>query len=555
MLESVALPAAQRDPRLHSGGLAVPMVQDRPRLNKPPLIYWLQSASAATFTLADPRRDAIWMYRVPSLLAAIASVLLTWRLGARLFNESIGHLAALALAVAPVIAWEAHQSRADMLLLACTLAAMRALFEVFRGKNPLSSAQPTPATRWLWPIAFWLACAAGFLTKGPIILMIAALAIATLSVLSRRARWILALRPLLGLVILTASVAPWLYAVASHVGFDRYLSIVRDELLGRSLEPKEGHWGPPGYHIALLSFIFWPGVMLAGVAIPAALRIAFPPGAPIGSTRFARVRALLIGARLADPALAFALAWLIPSWIVFELVSTKLPHYTMPLLPAVAILAAWGARRADAGDLPQTRTRLVRLGLLGWLCIALTFIIATLALAIVSAIDQPLAARRIPALAISILGPLVSLALFVSSARALRAHRYARAHTAGILLMLPLLIALFQFLLPRPLGLSDRLANHLAALDPSSSRPLAMLIYHEDSMVFHTRGRIERIDPPAARDWLIAHPTGLLLAPPTLIANLQREPGTPRLEQRALESGLQYSRGKRVELAWFERAP
>jgi hypothetical protein len=36
----------------------------------------------------------------------------------------------------------------------------------------------------------------------------------------------------------------------------------------------------------------------------------------------------------------FLLAWLIPSWIVFEIVATKLPHYVLPLYPAIAILMA-----------------------------------------------------------------------------------------------------------------------------------------------------------------------------------------------------------------------
>src|SRR5262249_53541084 len=39
------------------------------------------------------------------------------------------------------------------------------------------------------------------------------------------------------------------------------------------------------------------------------------------------------------------LAWLIPSWLVFELVPTKLPHYVLPLYPALAILIACAIER------------------------------------------------------------------------------------------------------------------------------------------------------------------------------------------------------------------
>src|SRR5262249_11525104 len=38
--------------------------------------------------------------------------------------------------------------------------------------------------------------------------------------------------------------------------------------------------------------------------------------------------------------------WLIPSWIVFEAVLTKLPHYVLPLYPAIAILTAGALERA-----------------------------------------------------------------------------------------------------------------------------------------------------------------------------------------------------------------
>jgi 4-amino-4-deoxy-L-arabinose transferase-like glycosyltransferase len=41
-----------------------------------------------------------------------------------------------------------------------------------------------------------------------------------------------------------------------------------------------------------------------------------------------------------EPAVKFLLAWLVPSWVVLELVPTKLPHYVLPLYPAIAILIA-----------------------------------------------------------------------------------------------------------------------------------------------------------------------------------------------------------------------
>jgi 4-amino-4-deoxy-L-arabinose transferase-like glycosyltransferase len=43
------------------------------------------------------------------------------------------------------------------------------------------------------------------------------------------------------------------------------------------------------------------------------------------------------------------LAWIVPSWIVFEAAPTKLPHYTLPLYPALCLLAAsWVLARERA---------------------------------------------------------------------------------------------------------------------------------------------------------------------------------------------------------------
>ena len=46
-----------------------------------------------------------------------------------------------------------------------------------------------------------------------------------------------------------------------------------------------------------------------------------------------------------EPGAQYLLAWLVPSWIVFELVLTKLPHYVLPLYPAIAILTVGALER------------------------------------------------------------------------------------------------------------------------------------------------------------------------------------------------------------------
>src|SRR5262249_9774681 len=79
---------------------------------------------------------------------------------------------------------------------------------------------------------------------------------------------------------------------------------------------QEGHGAPPLTYAVLFWLTFWPAAPLAALAAPSSWR------------------------RRRDPAVKFLLAWLLPSWIVFELVPTQLPHYVLPLYPAIAILVA-----------------------------------------------------------------------------------------------------------------------------------------------------------------------------------------------------------------------
>jgi 4-amino-4-deoxy-L-arabinose transferase-like glycosyltransferase len=87
------------------------------------------------------------------------------------------------------------------------------------------------------------------------------------------------------------------------------------------LSAQESHGAPPGVYLLLFWITFWPGAPLAVMAAPAVWRARREPGAQ------------------------FLLAWLIPSWIVFELVLTKLPHYVLPLYPAIAILTVGALER------------------------------------------------------------------------------------------------------------------------------------------------------------------------------------------------------------------
>ena len=96
-------------------------------------------------------------------------------------------------------------------------------------------------------------------------------------------------------------------------------------MLGKVGTAQTYHWAPPGYYLLAFFATFWPGAILAAIAVP-----------------FAWIHRR-------DEHVTFALAWIVPSWLVFEIVPTKLPHYVMPLYPAIAILTVMAISRHFVG--------------------------------------------------------------------------------------------------------------------------------------------------------------------------------------------------------------
>jgi 4-amino-4-deoxy-L-arabinose transferase-like glycosyltransferase len=528
MFESAALPAAQKNPSLHAGGVIVPMVQARPRLNKPPLIYWLQSVSAAIFTGGAPARDSIWMYRVPSLLAAIAAAFLTWRLGASMFGEATGRLAAAALAICPIFAWEAHQARADMALVALTTGSMLILWRAFSGSHGLAR---SPGVSLNSVVGFWLLIAAGVMTKGPITPLVVAMTALTLGLASRKWLWLLRLRPAVGVLIVSAAVGPWVFAVGRQVGWDTYFATIAAETLGRSVSAKEGHWGPPGYHLALLPILFWPGSLLTAAAVAYAWRCS-----RVASPSRTGIARLLPSVPSAD---LFCLAWILPAWLMFELIGTKLPHYTMPLYPAIAILSA----RAVVDAIAPARDRL---GPSVWLIIGVVIACGSVALQVIVARSPDGASALVP-LSIAVATALLLIPLVARAWGQIRIGAHRALLRTGFIMLLLAWVPLAGLAIPRGINVSRDLFSAIHTIDPGALRPLAAVGYHEDSLIFLTRGRIERINREDLPSWFDAHPGGLA------VVQLDAMTLPPGLESLAEIAGFNYSRGQTVRCALLQR--
>ncbi|HZZ90680.1 MAG TPA: glycosyltransferase family 39 protein [Caulobacteraceae bacterium] len=313
----LTLPATDRDESrfaeasaqmLESGDFTNIMFQDTPRYKKPVGIYWLQSASV--LLLGDGDRRDIWVYRVPSVLGAmLAAWACAW--GALAFLAPREAMMAGVLAAATmVLSTESNLATTDAALCGAITLAMAAL-----GKIYLAARGGPPAGRWT-QVLLWLGLAASILLKGPIGPMVVALAALAVSVWDRDTRWLARVGWSWGPIILAGVVLPWALAitVATDGGF--WGIAVGGDLAPKLFGGQEGHGAPPGYFLLLSPVLLFPAVLLL----------------PAGLIEGWRARA--------EPGVRFALCWLAPSWLVFELVPTKLPHYVLPTFGALAWLMA-----------------------------------------------------------------------------------------------------------------------------------------------------------------------------------------------------------------------
>src|SRR5205807_8385511 len=125
---------------------------------------------------------------------AIGAVLLTYWAALAFVTRRVAFLAGLMMATCLLLNVEARLAKTDAMLLACCTAAMGVMARAYLTQ---STGRDIP---WSHALVLWTALAAGILFKGPLILMVVGLAVLCLGIADRSARWLLRLRPLVGIL-------------------------------------------------------------------------------------------------------------------------------------------------------------------------------------------------------------------------------------------------------------------------------------------------------------------------------------------------------------------
>jgi 4-amino-4-deoxy-L-arabinose transferase-like glycosyltransferase len=293
------------------GDYLVPRIDGVPIIDKPALFHWIQAGSMALF--GENELAA----RLPTAIAAIALLGITYWLGKRLFGAATGERAALMLVLTPLTFALARFGYFDMIFTAFLFGGI-ALLIVSAMENRRALQIP----------AFILLSLAAQI-KGPVafILVPAAAALACVSKSTRvyvmRIAWI---PGLVGAGVLSL---PWFLLMWRRFGdsfIEGYVFYNNLQLFAVPLYRKR--FDPFFYFRSGAASLFPWSLMLAGAAIGAVRR---------------RIRGETM-----SPRRVVLWAWVVTIFVFFSASRFKLDHYIFPLVPAMALLVADAWQRASA---------------------------------------------------------------------------------------------------------------------------------------------------------------------------------------------------------------
>lgn len=462
---------------LASGEFVDIRFQDGPRYKKPIGIYWLQAAAVAL--TGDAEGAAIWRYRLPSLLAAVLAVLATARAAAIFGGVRAGFYAGLILGGCLMLGFEARLATTDAVLLASIALAQLVLARLYRDAAAAGFDPARIAPRRFGALVlFWVAMAASVLVKGPVGPLVSGGTVLVLALWHRRVGWLGALRPGWGLAGFAALVLPWYLAITLKSGGAFWAEALGRDLLGKVAEAQESHGAPPGSYFVALWLTFSPGSVVLALALPALWRAR------------------------REVWFAFALAWVVPLWLVLEASPTKLPHYVLPLYPALAVAAAlvW----AEVAGARLRRWQWLAAGLVWLLALGLLVALGVFVRVRFGALPVLPLALGLAAMATGGWLAVVSLRRHLAAAALLGLWLAGAAFAAGIVGVLARVPALWP-------------APAIAALSAPSGACLAHSLhaggYYEPSLVFLHRGEMWPADPAAAAAALATDACALALLP------------------------------------------
>jgi 4-amino-4-deoxy-L-arabinose transferase-like glycosyltransferase len=282
-----------------SGNYVVPYYNYQLRTDKPPLHYYFMSAGYAFFGVNA------FGARFFSSVMAVLTILITFLFASKHFGAKTGLNAALVLLASVHFALQFHMSVPDPYLIFFMTWAFFSFYEAYESNS-----------KWQL-LAFYFAIGCGLLTKGPIALGLAGLTALIFLIVRKdfKFKTIARMQPIGGVIFSLLVAFPWFYAVDLQTDGLWTQEFFFKHNLSRFSDSMEGHSGSP---LLTLAFVFGLGML------------AFLP--------FLVQSLKSVWKNRSDSALIYIGIATMVIVVFFAISSTKLPNYTTPAYPLLAIL-------------------------------------------------------------------------------------------------------------------------------------------------------------------------------------------------------------------------
>lgn len=314
---------------IERGNYIVPYFNNQLRLDKPPLTYWAQVASYHIFGEND------FAARFPSAIAAAATALVILGWGRRIGGEKVGWWAAIIFTLSLQTFVHAKAAVADMWLVLFVTLASWAGYEMIQrstlnsGKADQTSNPEHQTSIWWW--IFYTSLALGFLAKGPIA-WTPLLTGAALIIYTRDWQLLRVFKFTVGVLLMLAIIAVWGIPALIQTRGEFFVIGIGRHVVSRSFTTLEGHGASSlGMYVLLLPFYFvtvFISFFPWSIKLPWLIRKL----RGIGETGVANIE------RSGIRTDTYLLTGIAIIFLIFTLVSTKLPHYTLPAFPLLALL-------------------------------------------------------------------------------------------------------------------------------------------------------------------------------------------------------------------------
>jgi 4-amino-4-deoxy-L-arabinose transferase-like glycosyltransferase len=374
---------------IERGNYIVPHFNNQLRLDKPPLTYWAQVASYHIFGEND------FAARFPSAIAAALIAVLLFAWGRQVGGQKVGWWAAIIFTLSLQTFVHAKAAVADMWLVLFVTLANWAGYELIQRRTPNSerireraAQRSTPnqgaaVSRPPWAIwkspflVFYLALALGFLAKGPIA-WTPLLTVGVVIICNRDWQAARRIKFIGGILLTLIVVALWGIPALIQTNGEFFTVGIGRHVVTRSFMTLEGHGASSvGIYVLLLPFYFitvFISFFPWSIKLPWLVQRLWRNGkAGVNAPGYSR-----------DTIDAYLISGVAIIFVIFTFVSTKLPHYTLPAFPMLALLLARHWHQGSAVESGRSRFTTI--------AIVTGFVLLTVALAL-----PPMVARFFPA--------------------------------------------------------------------------------------------------------------------------------------------------------------